>query len=299
MDNVEGGDLAADTRTISESWRDHLARQPTATAWLQLQANLRLADRTVDAYGRGLADYLAHCERRQVDPVTAQRADVALWVRDLTSRPHRRGANVVALDSGAGLANATLQQRLVAVRLFYDYLVEEGLREVNPVGRGRYTAGKSFGGHRERGLLPRFRTLPWIPTDEQWREFLEVARSEPIRNRLMLALAYDAGLRREELCLVRSDDFDPAHRTVRIRAETTKGGRERITPYSASTGALLRAYLATGVHSVRLEVRCSCRSPITTAHSRSRRGRGRRWSGHLPCERICRVSARIRCATSA
>jgi site-specific recombinase XerD len=38
-------------------------------------------------------------------------------------------------------ANATLQQRLVAVRLFYDYLVEEGVRESNPVGRGRYTAG--------------------------------------------------------------------------------------------------------------------------------------------------------------
>jgi integrase/recombinase XerD len=193
------------------------------------------------------------------------------------------------------LANATLQQRLVAVRLFYDYLVEEGLRDLNPVGRGRYTAGKSFGGHRERGLLPRFRTLPWIPTDEQWRELLAVARSEPIRNRLMLALAYDAGLRREELCLVRSDDFDPAHRTVRIRAETTKGGRERIVPYSASTGALLRAYLG---HR-RALARSSCRNPTRTRLSRLHHGHGRRWSGHLPCERICRVSARIRCATSA
>jgi integrase/recombinase XerD len=34
------------------------------------------------------------------------------------------------------LANVTVQQRLVAVRLFYDYLIEEGLRETNPVGRG-------------------------------------------------------------------------------------------------------------------------------------------------------------------
>jgi integrase/recombinase XerD len=33
-------------------------------------------------------------------------------VRELTSRPHHRGANVVAIDSGAGLANATIQQRL-------------------------------------------------------------------------------------------------------------------------------------------------------------------------------------------
>jgi integrase/recombinase XerD len=72
---------------------------------------------------------------------------------------------------------------------------------------------------------------------------LDVAKSEPLRNRLMLALAYDAGLRREELCLLRTDDVDPAHRMLRIRAETTKGRRERVVPYSAVTGALLRAYL--------------------------------------------------------
>ena len=49
---------------------------------------------------------------------------------------------MVALDSGVGLANATLQQRLVPVRLFYDFLVEEGVRESNPVGRGRYASGR-------------------------------------------------------------------------------------------------------------------------------------------------------------
>jgi integrase/recombinase XerD len=48
--------------------------------------------------------------------------------------PGRRGANVVFIDSGAGLSNATLQQRLVPVRLLYDFLIEEGLRESNPVG---------------------------------------------------------------------------------------------------------------------------------------------------------------------
>lgn len=71
------------------------------------------------------------------------------------------------LDSGAGLANETLQQRLVPVRLFYDYLVEEGPRESNPVGRGRYTPGRKFGGH-QRGLVPRLAKPPWIPSEQQW-----------------------------------------------------------------------------------------------------------------------------------
>jgi hypothetical protein len=36
--------------------------------------------------------------------------------------------------------------------------------------------------------------LPWIPSDEQWRQLLDATRPEPLRNRVMLALAYDAGL---------------------------------------------------------------------------------------------------------
>lgn len=74
---------------------------------------------------------------------------------------------MVALDSGAGLANATLQLRLVPVRLFYDYLIEEGLQESNPVRRGRYTPGRECGGH-QRGLVPCLTKLPWIPGEQRW-----------------------------------------------------------------------------------------------------------------------------------
>ena len=243
ISNREGPELEGPAATTLATRWPVLARYPDGLTWLGIQADLGLAPRTIDAYARGLTDYFLVCEREGIDPLTAERAEIARYVRDLTARPSRRGPNVVTLDSGVGLANATLQQRLVAVRLFYDHLVEEGRRVSNPVGRGRYTPGKGFGGQRDRGLSPRFTKLPWIPSDEQWRQILEAARSELLRNRLMLALAYDAGLRREELCLLRTDDLDPAHRTVRIRAETTKGRRERVVPYSVPTSALLRAYL--------------------------------------------------------
>jgi integrase len=137
-----------------------------------------------------------------------------------------------------------LQQRLVPVRLFYDFLMEDGLRESNPVGRGSYTPGRRFGGGREgRPLVPRMVKLPWIPAEAEWLRVLEVFRDEPARNRVMLALAYDAALRREELCSLRTDDLDPAHRMLRVRAETTKTRRERMVPYSAPTGVLLSDYL--------------------------------------------------------
>jgi integrase/recombinase XerD len=222
-----------------------LGRHERAAEWLSIWADLGRAPRTIDAYARGMAEYLEACERNGADPVAATRAEVAAFVRELRSRPGRRGGNVVALDSGAGLANATLQQRLVPVRLFYDFLVEEGVRESNPVGRGRYTPGRRFGGTggTGRALVPRMAKLPWIPSEAEWLRMLEVFRGEPVRNRLMLALAYDAALRREELCSLRTDDLDPAHRTLRVRAETTKTRRERVVPYSAPTGVLLGEYL--------------------------------------------------------
>ena len=219
-----------------------LGRHERAAEWLRIWTDLGRAPRTIDAYARGLAEYLQVCEREGIDPLTATRAHVAVFVRELTSRPSQRGANVVALDSGSGLANATLQQRLVPVRLFYDFLVEEGVRESNPVGRGRYTPGWASGG-RASPLVPRMVKLPWIPSEADWLRLLAVFAEEPIRNRLMLALAYDAALRREELCSLRSDDLDPAHRILRVRAETTKTRRERVVPYSASTGVLLSEYL--------------------------------------------------------
>ncbi|HEX7771152.1 MAG TPA: site-specific integrase, partial [Pyrinomonadaceae bacterium] len=136
-----------------------------------------------------------------------------------------------------------LQQRLTAVRLFFDHLVEAGIRRDNPVGRGRYVAGKGFGGARERGLIPRYRKLPWIPNDDEWRTILTAVRDEPLRNRLMLAFSYDAALRREELCSLTTADIDPSQRLLRIRAETTKSRWERVVPYLSETGKLLTAYL--------------------------------------------------------
>src|SRR5260370_38060376 len=100
---------------LEEKW-PVLARHARAGEWLGIWADLGRAPRTIDAYGRGLAEYLQVCERDGVDPLAATRAQVAAFVRELTTRPSRRGANVIVLDSGAVVANATLQQRPVPGR---------------------------------------------------------------------------------------------------------------------------------------------------------------------------------------
>jgi hypothetical protein len=103
--------VCAMSEAVETKW-PVLTRHDRALEWLRIWIDLGRAPRTIDAYGRGLAEYLQVCEREGIDPLAATRAQVAVFVRELTSRPSRRGTNVVALDSGSGLANATLQQRL-------------------------------------------------------------------------------------------------------------------------------------------------------------------------------------------
>lgn len=220
-----------------------VAQSETARTWLQMQAHLQLAPKTIDAYGRCLNDFLAFCARHDIVPHALTRENVALYVQDLATRPHPKGANILSLESGRGLSNATMQQRLTVLRLFCDHLVENRLRSDNPVGRGHYVPGNGFGGARDRGLLSHYRKLPWIPDDAAWLDVLRALQEEPLRNQLMLLLAYDGALRREELVTAQIGDFDFAYRQIRIRAEHTKNGRERVIGYGNVTSRFLEAYL--------------------------------------------------------
>ena len=205
-----------------------------ALVWLEIQVDLGLSPTS-----RHHGPTLTVCDRDGIEPLTADRSEIAHYVRDLRERPNRRGGRIVALDSGVGLAPPGPPLTAVVAVSLFRCLIEEGKREINPVGRGRFTPGH-FGGHGERGLVPRFVRLPWIPTDEQWRGLLSVAATEPLRTRLMLAMAYDAALRREELCLLRTgrprpcSPHDPGARRDDQRAapavRTVFGGNERTPP---------------------------------------------------------------------
>lgn len=211
--------------------------------WLTMQSQLQLAPKTIDAYGRSLNDFLAFCQRLEVEPSTIAREQVALYVQDLAQRPNPKGAKVLSIESGRGLSNATMHQRITVLRLFCDSLVERQLRQDNPVGRGHYVPGKAFGGVRARGLLPQYQKLPWIPSDPEWQQMLHGLEGELLRNQVMLLLAYDGALRREELVRLEVGDFDFAYRQVRVQAEHAKNRRERVVGYGKTTSRFLEAYL--------------------------------------------------------
>lgn len=208
--------------------------------WLSLLDNLGRSPATIDAYARGLDQYLSFCTAVGIPAEAATLAQVSLFVRYL------RGEAVPLLSVRPPVSNATLHQRLSAVRLWYDHLVFEGIIHRNPVPRGQAVAGRGpFSEHVgfRYGLVRRSKLLPHLPFDPEWGRLQEVVAQETVRNRLMFALAYYGALRREELVNLRVSDIDPARRLLTIRAETSKSARPRVVCYSAALCPVLAVYL--------------------------------------------------------
>lgn len=99
----------------------------------------------------------------------AGRDTVALYVR--------------SLHTGRQLAAATIRHRLTVVRLYCDWLCEEGMREKNPVRRGVWKSS----GRGMPGIVPVQRRMPWILGEEDWLRFLRVAGQADNSHQLLAA----------------------------------------------------------------------------------------------------------------
>lgn len=88
------------------------------------------------------------------------------------------------------------------------------------------------------------KTLPRVPDDEAIRGLLAACdtSSEGRRNRAMIALAADSGLRSSELRRLRIGDVDQGTRTLRVHQG--KGRKDGLGFFGEATASMLRAWLA-------------------------------------------------------
>jgi integrase/recombinase XerD len=145
--------------------------------WLTLQSNLGRAPNTIAAYSFALRDYQQFCSDQNTCVDIASREQVSQYVRNLLDRRVSKSKGI----SSSLFANATIRQRITVVRLFYDYLIEEGLRTTNPVRRGNQFNNRN---RRDiRAIVPIQHKMPWIPNQEEWQRLLAEAQGMSLRNR--------------------------------------------------------------------------------------------------------------------
>lgn len=225
--------------TVNWQHYPRVAAHSAARAFIEALVKRQKAPKTIDAYARNLDDLLRTWPDAPERIVEADAANIDTYLESLATRAHLHSDDEGGPASHRYLSDATIQQRLVTTRLFFDFCLQRHLRQdpVNPVARGSYP---------RRGLFPQRKRLPWLPTDAEWEGLLaDLFAHEPLRNQALVLLAYDAALRRQELLGLRLDDVDWSAGLVGVRAECAKGGRARRVPISAATERLLSHYVQT------------------------------------------------------
>jgi site-specific recombinase XerD len=229
----------------------HVASIPHARAFILRLQQFARRPKTIDAYARNLDRFLATFVGAPAERwIEADEGDLLTYLDDLRHGRGRDAArrrrtvpmNVVHL-SGSHAAATTIAQHVVALRQFYDYLIRAALRHdgSNPLPRG--STGQGGDTPRQQAMRAPAH-LPWIAPPAVWdRIVLHIVLHETARNRALLLVTYDGALRREEVVGLRADDYDRHRALLRIRAETSKSGRERWVPLSPFGQRALDHYL--------------------------------------------------------
>jgi len=186
-----------------------------------------------------VTEYLAALTRRRYSPKTVQTYGMAL--KDFTSflavsgiqRPQDVSAeNVEAYRLhlvDRGLADASLEVFLRAVRNLFNWLEASGALFLNPC--------RAMVVHKSR------RKLPQVPSEDDIRRLLaqpDTSTNKGMRDRAMIEVAYATGARRDEL--VRMTIFDPDLQARLIRIQG-KGSKERMLPLGKHAVHWLQQYL--------------------------------------------------------
>lgn len=173
---------------------------------------------TLAAYRRDLRAYEALLRSRGVgDPALATREDIGAFVLALQQR---------------GLAPASVERSLAAVKSFHKFLVREGLAEDHPAGRVPLPKKPS--------------RLPDVVSIEDIERLLSQPFPEDpagMRDRAILETLYGCGLRVSELTGVDLLDLDLSEGMLRVRG---KGDKDRVVPVAGVAAAVLDEYLRHG-----------------------------------------------------
>jgi integrase/recombinase XerD len=187
--------------------------------WLdELRRGRRLSPRTVDAYGRDLADYLAFARTHRL----AGWGEATLTFVD----------GYLASLQRRGLSSGTVSRRRSALRGFHGFLARSGQRADDPVA-----------------LLPaprRERRLPHALARGDVEALLAHPQGEgplALRDRALLELAYGSGLRVSELVGLPRRQVDLRGRTLLVSG---KGDRQRVVPFGRAAAAAIRDWLERG-----------------------------------------------------
>ena len=174
--------------------------------------------RTVQSYEMDLNEFEAYLRRTDADLTlaTADADNVRNWTMEMME---------------AGQKETSVNRRLSALRSFYRYLLRKGVVEVSPMQTVR--------GPKKRKPLPYF--LREEEMDNLLKEENFGYEFQGERDRLILMMFYEMGLRRAELVGLNEGDVDFYRDQIKV---TGKRNKQRLIPFGDELKSALQSYMA-------------------------------------------------------
>ncbi|MGH7068506.1 MAG: tyrosine-type recombinase/integrase [Acetobacteraceae bacterium] len=226
-------------RGLTRAQFEQLAEVPPEEEWL---ANLTNA-KTRRAYKADVGEFIRYTGLRGYAELrSVARAHIIDWRKDMERR---------------ALSPATIRRKLSALSSLFDYLCERNAASGNPVdGVKRPMANGNEGSTPALG-------------DRQARKLLEAPPADTlkgVRDRAILATLLYHGIRREELCALRTKDLHSRQGVMHFRIHG-KRAKIRFVPVNAAAQRTIEDYLALAGH------RADAEGPLFRPVKNNRTGR--------------------------
>jgi integrase/recombinase XerC len=218
--------------------------------WLAHLESRCFSPATVRGYAFDLLNFGRFLADRGIELVEVGPPDLFDWLDWQRVAASTKGKRVVRLDAKRGVAPATMNRRVAAVRGLFDYAVMCEVVERNPVPSPRRSSGLRSGrqgllGHvagRRSAVAHRLvrqdRRLPESLPGDEVGAFL--ADLETHRDRAIVMLMLLGGLRAAEVRSLLLADVDMGLRQVRV---TGKGNKQRLVPVDRPFFTEVTSYL--------------------------------------------------------
>jgi site-specific recombinase XerD len=235
----------------------------TVDRFLGFLSSSEKSPNTVKSYAHDLKDWLCYLSGRGLAWDEVSLEDVASFVAWLRLPPQGRDGTVAVITEQAHYCGAsTVNRKLAAVASFYQFHARHGekagevLRAMQVPGRGYAgTAFRTFM-HHVTSRIPQPRPAVKVRAPRPLPRVLAAAEAQMLldacvhlRDRLLLAMLLDVGVRIGEALGTRHEDIDIGGCLVRVvprenaNGMRAKGGRGREIPASAPLMRLYADYL--------------------------------------------------------
>ena len=185
------------------------------TDYLRYERNY--SDYTVQAYEKDLLQFEAFVKQNKEDKFIPEEVDtdiVRAWIVSL-------------LDEK--MSPVSVNRKLSSLKSFFKFLMKQGLVSVNPL---RFITGPKTK-----------KPLPYFVKEKEMEQLLDGdgfdEDFEGVRDRLVLEMLYDTGIRRSELIGLREVDVDYDALQVKV---TGKRNKQRLIPFAERLKNLMLAY---------------------------------------------------------